>query len=576
LYNFEEWFYFKNDQARDAYTAQKVFDGGLGELRLLGPRAGGSNLYLGPVSYYFRAFSAWAFQSKEPFVMAYPDLFFSILTIPLLYFFLKNFFTSKTSLVISSIYTFSYVAIQYSRFAWNPNSLPFWSLLFIFSLYKLTITKNRKTAGWYLILLTLAYSIASQLHFVALLGFPMVAFVFWFKYFPKKINWKFWLGAVFTIFILYSPVIANEIITKGNNSQHFIYTIKNRGDNEKNKTVFEKIEKTGENYGKFYPLFLTSINPKEFPGVTGLGAVFILISIIYGVNYFKKSKSEKEKIFLYLTFVCFAVFAIINYNIAYEIDRSRYWFPHFFIPFVFLGFFLDYFLKSKKKYLKVLFYFFFLTFLILQITAVVNLYLGLEKRAEQNLFKRFEISSVNKFKDYVCLSDMEKVLGFIYRNSDKNRKICLNSPGGYGSAYKYVFDLNYPDLNFERKESYIDLELRKKCQIFLITHKERSLEKQREILEMDFELEGFGKAGEVRVYKIKPLDSELNREFTKKREEVEISEKVIDINQEKLEDEVEDEDEVKVKDEVEIKQNNNKKPKVLPRKTWNDFINEIK
>jgi hypothetical protein len=169
---------------------------------------------------------------------------------------------------------------------------------------------------------------------------------------------------------------------------------------------------------------------------------------------------------------------------------------------------------------------------------------------------------------------MEKALGFIYRNSNKNRKICLNSPGGYGSAYKYVFDLSYPGLDFERKESYIDLELRKKCQIFLITHKERSPKEQREILEMDFELGGFGKAGEVRVYKIKPLDSELDKEFIKEGKVGETSEEVIDINQEKLEDEFGGEFEVK--DEIEINQNNNKKPEVLPRKTWNDFINEIK
>lgn len=571
LYNFEEWFYFKNDQARDAYTAQKVLDGGLGELRLLGPRAGGSNLYLGPVSYYFRALSAWVFQSKEPFVMAYPDLFFSILTIPLLYFFLRSFFSNKTSLAVSGLYAFSYVAVQYSRFAWNPNSLPFWSLLLVFSLYKIATAKNNKIAGWFLILLALAYSVVSQLHFVALLGFPIIVFVFWLKYFPTKINWKFWLGAVFTVVILYSPVIANEIITKGNNSQHFFYTIQNRGDDKKDKTVFEKIEKTGENYGKFYPLFLTSVNPKEFSRASSLGIIFILVSLIYSFNYFKKSHSKKEKIFLYLNFTCFWVFLVLNYNIAYEIDRSRYWFPHFFIPFVFLGFWLDYILKSKNKYSKIIFYSIFLSLLLLQITAVANLYSGLNKREEKNVFGRKTISSTNKFKDYVTLDDMRRVLGFVYKNSDKNNKICLNSPSSYSAAYKYIFNLNYPDLDFERKGGYIDLKLRKKCQIFLVIHKERPLKKQREILEMDFDLLGSGKAGEVRVYKIKPLDSEISREFSEEKEKGGVSEKEVDLDDE----EVELEDELEEK--IESKKNNdNHKPEVLPRKLWKDFFDEIK
>ena len=61
-YHFTDWLHFELDQARDARVVDAALEGGPGELPLLGPKAGGTFLRLGPAFYYLqyleRSFSA--------------------------------------------------------------------------------------------------------------------------------------------------------------------------------------------------------------------------------------------------------------------------------------------------------------------------------------------------------------------------------------------------------------------------------------------------------------------------------------------------------------------------------------
>ena len=57
-YNFAPWLHFELDQARDAILVGEAVEDGAGELPLLGPRAAGSFLRLGPAFYYIEYISA--------------------------------------------------------------------------------------------------------------------------------------------------------------------------------------------------------------------------------------------------------------------------------------------------------------------------------------------------------------------------------------------------------------------------------------------------------------------------------------------------------------------------------------
>ena len=114
-YNFHDWLEFRNDQSRDAFLVRDVIDGNLA-WPLLGPKMSftgtlynsdeANAFHLGPMYYYFQIISAKIF-GDYPDKLAYPDLLFSILSIPLLYFFLNIYFSRKLSLSLTGLYAIS-------------------------------------------------------------------------------------------------------------------------------------------------------------------------------------------------------------------------------------------------------------------------------------------------------------------------------------------------------------------------------------------------------------------------------------------------------------------------------------
>nr|MDA3815524.1 glycosyltransferase family 39 protein [Patescibacteria group bacterium] len=305
FYNFNEWLYFKSDQVRDAKLAATAFENGPGELSLLGPRAAGTFLRLGPIFYYQEYLSVKISNSIEPHIFVFPDLLFSLLIIPLLFIFLRNFFSKKVSLLITTLYAFSFIIIQYSRFAWNPNQIPFWGVLFSLSLLKIHKEIDKKKAGWWLVLLGFSYGVVSQLHFVAFVGFPIIAFLFWIIYLPRKINWRYWLGAVSVGLFLYVPVIVSDFFTKGDNLKQFLYAITAKTGDQ----ALGLIENCRIIAVSLF-MFLTSFGHKDGVLSAWLGVMLIVFGVGALLYFWKKEKESRP--FAYLILIWFFVFMILQ------------------------------------------------------------------------------------------------------------------------------------------------------------------------------------------------------------------------------------------------------------------------
>jgi predicted membrane-bound mannosyltransferase len=87
----------------------------------------------------------WRLDPTGPSVMV---ALFGIATIFLLYKVVKGMFGQLPAFIASSIYAISPVVISQSRSSWNPNVVPFFSLLLIYLLYH--AVENRKPKGdWY-------------------------------------------------------------------------------------------------------------------------------------------------------------------------------------------------------------------------------------------------------------------------------------------------------------------------------------------------------------------------------------------------------------------------------------------
>jgi len=111
IYKFEDWMIFKGDSFRDAILISHAYNEGPASLPLLGPKAGGTILRTGPVFYYLEYLSTLFFQSTSAPIFAYPILLFSLLSIPLFYFFSRKFFDRNWSMVLTSLFSVSFLNI---------------------------------------------------------------------------------------------------------------------------------------------------------------------------------------------------------------------------------------------------------------------------------------------------------------------------------------------------------------------------------------------------------------------------------------------------------------------------------
>jgi hypothetical protein len=355
VWAFDDLLTFKMDQARDiklvedAYVAGggKLNLEGVGELPLLGPRAAKTYLRLGPAAYYFEYLSLLVFGDK-PWAMVIPDFIFSILTIPLFYYFLRQAFSKRVSLMTTAVFASSFFLTQYGRFAWNPNSIPFWSLVYFLGLYKVVYGSwfMVRGSGKWLLVAVIGYGVASQLHFTAMLAYPLIGGIFILgslfirqitrcksqdanykvqmndnkevrqkndlmdlktppnsrfsslrpanaRFDPfytggekrKKfrirdlmlgISWKYWLGAVAILGIMYLPMMLSEVCTHGDNWVQFKYALSGRGKEE--FPLKAKLIQSLKLHSEYFWFSLTSISggANSLGVMVFLGGIFLL------------------------------------------------------------------------------------------------------------------------------------------------------------------------------------------------------------------------------------------------------------------------------------------------------------
>jgi len=511
VYKFEDWLYFKSDQVRDAKLVAAAFENGPGELPLLGPRAAGTFLRLGPVFYYMQYASVETFNSIEPHVFAFPDLLLSILTIPLLFYFLRQFFSRRNSLLLVFSYSFSFIIIQYSRFAWNPNSIAFFGLLFILSLYKASQEKDSKKGGLWLLLVALSYAIASQLHFVAFVGYPIVALLFWVRYFPRKINWKYWLGAVLIGLFFYIPVVLSDLQTEGDSINQFIYAVTAKTGGEQNA-----LQDNLRQISTLFSMFLTSFGHSKAVLSMWAGVALVLLGLASLGCLWKKGK--KNKPFLYLILIWFLVFVVLQIKTNTSL-KPRFFMPMAAIPFVFLG--LIYTCLDQLKSRVATFLIFLSVFIILlaNLNGIKIAYDYFNNQDRDDIDRKIFI----KQDDAKVLEKHFLATKYMANEVEKTGKIaCFYSGSSYERTYEFLFRVYFPETSYDRISK--GLEDKNSCQYFSVvtTNSEKTIGNH---YIGYFDFEGSVEFGRIEVWNIIPRENFLNykeeEDATKKEGSVE-------------------------------------------------------
>jgi 4-amino-4-deoxy-L-arabinose transferase-like glycosyltransferase len=211
VFRLPDFISYHQDQVRDLFYVQNNFE--QGKMILLGPKASVGDFFLPPFWYYLM--NLGFIFSPSPVVPAFIVALLSSLTVLLIYFFCEKFFSQKVAIFASLFYAVSPLSIEYSRFAWNPNPIPFFTMATFYFLY--VYIYKQKYYG--LILGTITANLALQLHYqgmVILAFFVLVLFV------TKKLSIKQFGKLIVINLILFLPFFIHEYTNNFENTKGII------------------------------------------------------------------------------------------------------------------------------------------------------------------------------------------------------------------------------------------------------------------------------------------------------------------------------------------------------------------
>ena len=262
-YHFADWLHFELDQARDARVIDAAIEGGPGELPLLGPKAGGTFLRLGPVFYYLQYVSALVF-GASPVGMAAIILITSVASIGVFFFLARRLFPDWLALLATLAFSASEYFVMYGRFAWNPNMLPFFILLGTYSLLR-SVGGGERYPGRWLAVAAFAFGIATELHFLAFLAVPVFVALF-LVYRRPHFRSRAWGVALCLVALLYFPMLLNELATGGANTREFFGAITEKSTKE-DHIFSEKLIRSGSEHVLAGLVILTGFEGGTLPSV---------------------------------------------------------------------------------------------------------------------------------------------------------------------------------------------------------------------------------------------------------------------------------------------------------------------
>lgn len=436
LYKIADYMTFLGDEGRDVLIVYNILHG---HLTLLGPTSSVGGFFLGPIYYYFMAPFLFLF-NYDPVGPAVMVALFGVATVWLIYKFSSDLFNVKIGLIAALFYAISPLVINYSRSSWNPNPLPFFSLLALYTLYKATDKNNLKLFFASGILL----GIAMQLHYLAIfLGIIMFFYILLAQFTQKEKSNKFvslfkqYCSTLFGFLIGWSLFLAFEIrhgFPDFINIFNFVIHSGNTGANVNFLAtvydvffrIFGRLIFAFPQPDQFYKYDKFTINLwTDFILVIGVASTVLLI-----FNFYKSIKSANENIKKYLLLSLWFFVGILLFGF-YKKSIYDYYFAFMFpLPFILVAdLLLNLYKNVKSKMLGKIF-----AILIFFIILVPNI-LGIPFRYPANR----------------QLNQMKSIADFVMTKTDtKPFNFAIISGSNSDFTYRYFFTLwNHPPVTIQ-------------------------------------------------------------------------------------------------------------------------------
>jgi len=338
---------FLGDQGRDVVIIRDFLKNG--NLFFIGPQTSIGNMYLGPWFYYLIAPSLLL----ANFSPLGPAIFISLLsvaTVFLIYLLTKLFFKDqKAAYLAAFFYSISPVVIKYSNFIWNPNVMPFFSLLLVYSLYLVFYQRKYN----YLLLTSFSFIMALNSHYLALALLPLVGLTYLVYIYLNRQDKK-------TLQSLIKPSLLALALFLLSLTPQVLFDIKHQGQNiNALKTFFTQRETTlsikpYKAIPQAFPLF-DQINTRLLFGkdtnLSPWGSLsFLLLLFLLFFKLFTSSSKTTQKInqktlSLLLLIIAWFGFGIIGLGLYKQHIYDHYFAFIFPAPFILIGLSLSQFSK---------------------------------------------------------------------------------------------------------------------------------------------------------------------------------------------------------------------------------------
>ena len=409
LYRIDEYMTFLGDEGRDVILVRRLLVHG--DLILIGPGTSIGDMYLCPLYYYMMA-PALLLANFSPVGPAIMIALLGVATIFFVWYVTSvGFPTFKGenlqgrvsygirqgvhsinfgALVAASLYATAPVAIIYSRSSWNPNIMPFFALLTIYSVWKwwspfakateeqAKITKNFK----WLIVLGISYAFVLQSHYLGLLLAPVIGFFWLLTYFSlyrlpstgyrllKKSFIRYSAFGLGLFLLLMSPLLVFDARHDWRN-----FTAMNKFFSERQTTVSARpwtaIPELPEIVTQSVSRLIAGTNEVVGKWVTII-SVFVVLIVLF-IKLIKRKFLLPTSYILLLVWLGFAFLGLALYKQHIYDHYYGFFFPALFLLIGGLSqYFIDY-VRNKSKFLKMFLYLFLLTtFYILLTTNLSN------------------------------------------------------------------------------------------------------------------------------------------------------------------------------------------------------------
>jgi len=389
FFRFEQFVMFLGDQGRDAIILKRIIT--LEHLPAVGPPSSIGEVYLGPFYYYFIA--PWLLLFNfNPVGPAVGVGIFSCLYIIVNFLIVKELVNERVALFSSILTAFSATLINLSRFSWNPNLLPLFSLVTTYFFLKATKTNRLR----FYLLTSIFLSFTIQLHYLSLLLIP--PYILFFTYNRKNhLNLKNLLFGL-TVFIVISfPLIYFDLRHSFINTNNLFNLLSQHNNFSQNKILsFFNIVQTLFSYlfNLKIPLLISSI-------------LFIL-SVI---SFFLLKKSREVILFFILIYLY-----LLGISFYKELKSAHYFGVIYPFCFIVMAYYLD-----QIKKVKIIFTIFF-----------IMLFIYLNGRGYQFLFNQ-GYSQINK---------AQKVAKVIKNNNAQKDYTLISLPESSSDAqYRYFLEI---------------------------------------------------------------------------------------------------------------------------------------